>query len=281
MTIVARQPNRRARSRLTRPKRGLVGTNLIDFFISYTGIDKAWAEWIGWVWEDAGFSVVLQDWDFQGAGNFVLDMHRAATEANQTIAVLSPEYLGSAFCSAEWAAAFAKDPDGLRHYLLPVRVRECRLNGLWTAITHVDLVGLSESNAEERLLSRVQGSTGKPSKSPNFLDSLSAQRSGIGRTGSVEQLCSAARKQAGCHGTPTRIKRGHTPGQYSRMRHSAGFLTTGSLRLFLDGERTSKYLTRRELAIISFGYSVHYYRPQMGSLRPTRSGGGGAIRICR
>ena len=31
-----------------------------DFFVSYSGADRAWAEWIAWVLEEAGYTVVLQ-----------------------------------------------------------------------------------------------------------------------------------------------------------------------------------------------------------------------------
>ena len=34
-----------------------------DFFISYTAADRAWAEWIAWQLEGAGYDVVLQAWD--------------------------------------------------------------------------------------------------------------------------------------------------------------------------------------------------------------------------
>jgi len=94
-----------------------------DFFISYTAADKAWAEWIGWTLEDAGFSVTLQAWDFVPGSNFALEMQRAAATAPRTIAVLSPDYLKSRFAAPEWAAAFAQDPEGLKRSLVPVRVR--------------------------------------------------------------------------------------------------------------------------------------------------------------
>jgi hypothetical protein len=45
-----------------------------DFFISYTGSDERWAEWIGWTLEAGGFSVVIQKWDFAAGSNFVLNM---------------------------------------------------------------------------------------------------------------------------------------------------------------------------------------------------------------
>jgi hypothetical protein len=48
-----------------------------DFFVSYTGADRAWAEWIGWQLNTAGYSVVLQAWDFRPGTNFVENMNRA------------------------------------------------------------------------------------------------------------------------------------------------------------------------------------------------------------
>jgi phage replication-related protein YjqB (UPF0714/DUF867 family) len=40
-----------------------------DFFISYTGKDQKWAEWIAWHLEEAGYSTVLQAWDFHASRN--------------------------------------------------------------------------------------------------------------------------------------------------------------------------------------------------------------------
>jgi hypothetical protein len=36
-----------------------------DFFISYTALNRPWAEWIAVQLEQAGYSTVLQAWDFQ------------------------------------------------------------------------------------------------------------------------------------------------------------------------------------------------------------------------
>ncbi len=55
---------------------------MADFFVSYTSADEAWAEWIGFVLEEEGFTVVIQAWDFRPGSNFVLEMQRAATEAD-------------------------------------------------------------------------------------------------------------------------------------------------------------------------------------------------------
>ena len=40
-----------------------------DAFVSYTGVDRRWAEWIAWVLEEAGHTVALQAWDFRPGSN--------------------------------------------------------------------------------------------------------------------------------------------------------------------------------------------------------------------
>jgi len=140
----------------------------VDYFISYTSPDKTWAEWIGWVLEEAGATVCLQVWDFAPGSNFVLEMQRAAASANRTIAVLSPDYLTSRFGAPEWAAAFAQDPGGLSRKLVPVRVRDCALDGLLRTIVYIDVVSLDEAAARKQLLDGLGAKRGKPDQAPPF-----------------------------------------------------------------------------------------------------------------
>ena len=125
-----------------------------NFFVSYNKADRRWAEWIAWMLEEAGYTTIVQAWDFLPGGNFVLDMQRAAGEAERTIAVLSPDYLAAAFTQPEWAAAFVQDPTGAKGTLLPVRVCDCTLTGMLAAIVYIDLVGLDE-NLPKMLCSRT------------------------------------------------------------------------------------------------------------------------------
>jgi TIR domain/Effector-associated domain 9 len=138
-----------------------------DFFISYNRADKQWAEWIAWKLEEAGYTVVIQAWGFRPGGNFILDMQRAAAETHKTIAVLSETYLKSSFTQPEWASAFANDPQSLERKLIPVRVKECKPEGLLRPIVYADLVGLSEAEAEKTLLDALKDSV-KPEQSPAF-----------------------------------------------------------------------------------------------------------------
>ena len=91
-----------------------------DFFVSYNKADKAWAEWIAWVLEENGYTVVIQAWDFRPGGNFILDMQWATVEAERMVMVLSADYLNAFDTQPEWAAFFKQDPTGTTGKLLPV-----------------------------------------------------------------------------------------------------------------------------------------------------------------
>jgi tetratricopeptide (TPR) repeat protein len=139
-----------------------------DFFISYNKADRAWAEWIAWHLEEAGFSVVIQAWDFRPGSNFILEMQHAATDAERTIGVLSQDYLDAEFTHSEWAAAFVQDAKSAKGKLLLARVRECELKGLLTALIYIDLFGLDEKGAKKALLDGVNRERAKPTEAPDF-----------------------------------------------------------------------------------------------------------------
>jgi hypothetical protein len=60
-----------------------------DFFVSYTSVDRAWAEWIAWQLEAEGYQVVVQAWDFGPARDWAYEMQQATTTAERVVAVLS------------------------------------------------------------------------------------------------------------------------------------------------------------------------------------------------
>ena len=139
-----------------------------DFFISYTQADRQKAEWISWQLEGAGFTVVIQAWDFLPGDNFVHKMQEASSQCERTIAVLSPDYLQSAFCKLEWAAAFAQDPTSERGLLLFVRVRECELPSLLKPNVYIDFLNTTEEEARTLLLAGVKRERAKPLAPPPF-----------------------------------------------------------------------------------------------------------------
>ncbi len=139
----------------------------LDFFISYTSVDRNWAEWIAWQLEDAGYKCHIQAWDFISGSNFVQDMDQG-TKAQRTLLVLSPDYFNSGFTQPEWQAAFAQDPTGEKRKILAVKVRECHPEGLLGQVVWIDLTGLGYWEAKHALLNGAKGERLKPLIAPPF-----------------------------------------------------------------------------------------------------------------
>ncbi len=142
--------------------------NYKDFLISYTKADRTWAEWIAWELEAAGYTTILQAWDFGAGTNFVLEMNKAALTCKQTVAVLSPDFLNAPFTQLEWAAALRQDPTGEKGNLVPVRVKMCEPEGLLGPIVYIDLVGQDEATAKKTLLAEIKQERAKPTHKPAF-----------------------------------------------------------------------------------------------------------------
>lgn len=145
----------------------IISTNR-DFFISYNKADRVWAEWVAWELEEEGYTTILQEWDFRPGQNFVIRMNQTARQAERTVAILSPDYLGADYTQPEWAVAFAQDPTGENGLLIPIRVRECDFKGLLPQIIYIDLVGSDEQSAKHSLLTGVLRGRAKPAKKPIF-----------------------------------------------------------------------------------------------------------------
>ncbi|MEU6151648.1 FxSxx-COOH system tetratricopeptide repeat protein [Actinosynnema sp. NPDC047251] len=142
-----------------------------DFFVSYTDVDRAWAEWIAWELERSGHRVLVQAWDMVPGANWVDRMDEGVREAERTVAVLSAAYLSSVYGKAEWQAAWREDPVGERRKLVVLRIADCERPGLLAGIVSTDLFGLSETATRQRLLDTVRGVTvgrAKPGAPPVF-----------------------------------------------------------------------------------------------------------------
>jgi hypothetical protein len=147
----------------------------VDFFVSYTAADRSWAEWIAWQLEEAGFTTLLQAWDFLPGDNFVVRMRDALETAERTLAVVSAAYLASPYCTDEWTGAFLHDPDGEGRLLL-VRVEDCQLPRLLAASVYLDLANTSLREATARLLEGVRQGRAKPNRAPPFPRSAAARQ---------------------------------------------------------------------------------------------------------
>ena len=146
----------------------LFAETIRTFFISYNTVDRQWAEWIAWELEEAGYTTILQAWDFAPGSHFVTAMHLATQVTERTIAVLSRAYLESAYSEQEWQATWAEDPSGVERKLLVFRIEDCPRPGLLGQVVSEDLFGVGKEMARRRLLAAVQEGRRKPPLPPEF-----------------------------------------------------------------------------------------------------------------
>lgn len=136
-----------------------------DVFISYPGRDKQWAVWLDFVLRDAGYATRLQEYDFAPGESFPRAIHEALVACRFVVCLLSPAYLESWWCGEEWQTALTK------RKLFPVRIADCKPDGLLTIHAYVDAVGLSEGEAQKRILdglAKVEGRRVRPKHRPAF-----------------------------------------------------------------------------------------------------------------
>ncbi|MFI1721083.1 FxSxx-COOH system tetratricopeptide repeat protein [Streptomyces sp. NPDC020489] len=123
-------------------------------FLSYVSEDRMWAEWIGRVLGDAGFTVSdARSEDGSAAGVPLRDDTESKVRgASRTVAVLSADYQRSAQARAVWEAVAAADPMGSRRTLVPVRVSDARLEHPFSDRMPIHLSNLNEAQARNALL---------------------------------------------------------------------------------------------------------------------------------
>jgi tetratricopeptide (TPR) repeat protein len=126
------------------------------FFISRAGEDAEYAKWVAAILEDAGFTTILQDLDFQAGGSFIHLMNEALVAAEQVIALLSPAYLAKEFTRSELYSALADHGIGTRRRLIPVRIAVCEIPPVMNHIIYIDLAGKDKGAAREKLLHEIR-----------------------------------------------------------------------------------------------------------------------------
>jgi hypothetical protein len=112
-----------------------------EFFISRAGAhpaDVAMAAKVGQIIEAEGHPVVLQQWDFANR-NFMERMDAALASGARVVAILTPQYLATDYCAAEWVHALDSDPLNRKGRLIVLRAAECEPKGLLRTIAYWDL----------------------------------------------------------------------------------------------------------------------------------------------
>ena len=148
-----------------------MGGDRKDFFVSHAGADRAWAEWVAWQLTDAGYTVVLDAWDWPVGGNFVLAMSDALARCDRVLALFSPAYFERPrYTTEEWTAALVHVPGTGQSRLVPVRVEDVPAGDLPAVLQPLifcDLFGVEAVEARRVLLDAVKGPT-RPDGEPVF-----------------------------------------------------------------------------------------------------------------
>ncbi|MET0417032.1 MAG: toll/interleukin-1 receptor domain-containing protein, partial [Actinoplanes sp.] len=135
------------------------GSAGVDFFVSYAGPDRPWAEWVAQQLDAAGYTVELDVWDWSVGSNAVLAMNDALARARRVLALYSVAYFErERFTGDEWTAVVGQPPDAAgRRRLVPVRVQEVTPPPVLAPLVFQDLFGLDEQRARTMLLAAVGG----------------------------------------------------------------------------------------------------------------------------
>ena len=112
-----------------------------EFFISRAGPDKDIALRIADILEADGRRVLIQDRDIKNR-SFMERMHYALSCGARTVALLSPDYLASQHCGAEWMNTIADDPLNRNSKLIVLRIQPCDPPGLLKSLAYWNLVPL-------------------------------------------------------------------------------------------------------------------------------------------
>jgi tetratricopeptide (TPR) repeat protein len=146
-----------------------------DFFISRAGPDSHWAQWIAGCLEEAGYSVILQDWDFRPGEDFIAKMDQAMRGTERTIAVLSRAYDKALFTVPEWTNAIARDPTGKQALLVPVKIDDIVPEGIFRSRIFIDLLNLEAEEAKRKLLEGIQRTAPGRGTKPAFPGGITAR----------------------------------------------------------------------------------------------------------
>ncbi|WP_329186924.1 FxSxx-COOH system tetratricopeptide repeat protein [Actinacidiphila glaucinigra] len=137
-----------------------------QFFISYAGTDRAWAEWVGWHLEQVGHQVTLDIWDWRTGDNFVERMDEALDRADAVIALFSASYFeDERWTTEEWTAAVARRDRLIPLALEPLATKD--LPPILAAKLRKDLHGLDETAALNALIQAVNSGS-RPTVPPPF-----------------------------------------------------------------------------------------------------------------
>jgi hypothetical protein len=125
-----------------------VSAGRVDFFVSHSGPDAAWAAWVDQTLRKAGFTTITDLYDFEAGKNFIVQMDEALSRADRVLLLWSPQAQQRDMVEAEWTSAMAMRADRL----IPVIVEECAKPAILSSVLHIDLTSCTDGDVAARTL---------------------------------------------------------------------------------------------------------------------------------
>jgi hypothetical protein len=138
-----------------------------DYFISYAGPDRPWAQWIASVLESDGFAVELDVWDWPPGSDWFKRMNVALRRAERVLAVWTPRYFDPrSWAGTEGAAAMVRTHQQEGHLVPVVVERVADVDPTYSTLVKIELTDLGEAAARRQLLEPLRNETGRNRKHP-------------------------------------------------------------------------------------------------------------------
>ncbi|ONH22363.1 CHAT domain-containing protein [Pseudofrankia asymbiotica] len=140
-----------------------------QFFIANAEADRDWADWISWQLESAGYSLTNPGWQAVAGMNLLDVIDKALRHAERTIAVVSETYLHSD--GEQVGRSVPGDRAGVRNAVIPIRVENVPMTGLFENVTSIDLFDVTAQEAEKRLptgIAQALKGNARPTAKPRF-----------------------------------------------------------------------------------------------------------------
>lgn len=144
-------------------------------FVSYTSSEKPWADWVGWVAQDIGYTVRIHHWEIGSGQSIAAWMQDALDTAHGMLALCSDDYFTKVYSQAEVEAALMKAWEKQSGFLKPVEVEKVTNWPIFLrSPKRVSLVGLGPSKARKALVEYLSDPS-PPSELPFFPQSGSEE----------------------------------------------------------------------------------------------------------
>ena len=145
-----------------------------DVFVSYSHKDKTWvASVLVKALRDNGLRVLVDETEFEPGKGSIENMTDSILHSRRTVAVLTPNWVGSEWTRFEGLVTAQEDPTGARGRLLPILRAKCE-PPKWLAIrSWLDFV---DDAALSTQLARLLRALGRPLETPEVVQTAPAEK---------------------------------------------------------------------------------------------------------